>query len=111
MTYFTAQLFAKQFFVPSDTTQNATVFVNTTLHYSSVKPFDKHTPDLYFPLFLFVEFFCIMGWIKVAENLLNPFGDDAEDFNVDHIINRNLQASILGDDNKNLGELTKVLYS
>ena len=47
----------------------------------------------------------------MAENLLNPFGDDAEDFNVDHIINRNLQASILGDDNKNLGELTKVLYS
>ena len=34
-----------------------------------------------------------MGWIKVAENLLNPFGDDYEDINVNQIINRNLQVS------------------
>ena len=32
-----------------------------------------------------------MGWIKVAETLLNPFGDDDEDFNVNYLIDRNLQ--------------------
>jgi len=88
--YFTAQLFSKQFFI---TSKNSSLFENATLHYSSEKPFDQHTPDVYFPLFLFVEFFCIMGWIKVAENLLNPFGDDHEDINVNQIINRNLQVS------------------
>ena len=88
--YFTAQLFSKQFFI---TSKNSSLFENATLHYSSEEPFDQHTPDVYFPLFLFVEFFCIMGWIKVAENLLNPFGDDHEDINVNQIINRNLQVS------------------
>jgi len=93
--YFTAQLFSKQFFITSKEQQNTSLFANATLHYSSEKPFDQHTPDFYFPLFLFVEFFCIMGWIKVAENLLNPFGDDHEDINVNTIINRNLQVSYL----------------
>ena len=32
-----------------------------------------------------------MGWIKVAETLLNPFGDDDEDFNLSYLIDRNLQ--------------------
>jgi hypothetical protein len=27
-----------------------------------------------------VEFIAYLGWIKVAETLLNPWGDDDEDF-------------------------------
>lgn len=86
--YFLAQLFSKQFLTPPKQSEE---FGNSTIHYSNVKPFDAFTPDVYFPLFLFVEFFCIMGWIKVAETLLNPFGDDDEDFGVNYIIDRNLQ--------------------
>ena len=38
-------------------------------------------------------FFDFSGWIKVAETLLNPFGDDDEDFHINYLIDRNLQVS------------------
>ena len=47
----------------------------------------------YIPFFTLVQFFCYMGWTKVAETLLNPFGDDDEDFQVNYLIDRNLQVS------------------
>lgn len=37
-------------------------------------PFDTHTPGYMFPVFTIIEMVCYMGWIKVAESLLNPFG-------------------------------------
>ena len=36
-----------------------------------------------------------VGWIKVAETLLNPFGDDDEDFQINYLIDRNLQVSYM----------------
>ncbi|XP_030745640.1 bestrophin-2-like [Sitophilus oryzae] len=48
-----------------------------------------------FPFMSCVEFFFYMGWLKVAESLINPFGDDDDDFDVNWMIDRHLQVGYL----------------
>jgi hypothetical protein len=94
-TYFVASLFGRQYLIPGSSGLDNTTFPDIDVIYSNTKPFDKHTPDFYFPFFTLVEFLSYMGWIKVAETLLNPFGDDDEDFEINYIIDRNLQVCYL----------------
>ncbi|XP_055854090.1 bestrophin-2 isoform X2 [Episyrphus balteatus] len=51
--------------------------------------------DLYFPIFTTLQFFFYMGWLKVAESLINPFGEDDDDFEVNWMVDRNLQVSYM----------------
>ena len=94
--YFLAALFGRQFLEPQPSHLDTSIFPNISISSSvHASPFKTHTPDFYIPVFTIIEFLSYMGWIKVAESLLNPFGDDDEDFEINYIIDRNLQTCYL----------------
>ncbi|KAG7496335.1 bestrophin-3 isoform X1 [Solea senegalensis] len=71
-----------------------------------------HELDLFVPVFTLLQFFFYAGWLKVAEQLINPFGEDDDDFEANWIIDRNLQVSLLAVDemHMDLPPLTKDMY-
>ena len=58
---------------------------------SNIVGYDNDVADFYIPVFTFLEHLFYMGWLKVAETLLNPFGEDDDDFDTYYLIDRNLQ--------------------
>ena len=46
--------------------------------------------DFYIPIFGILEFIFFNGWLRVAGALLNPFGNDDDDFDLNYIIDRNI---------------------
>ena len=73
-TYFGACLFSRQFLIPPEGSVDKESFPDVTIFPYGKAPFDHHTPGYYLPVFTMIELVCYMGWIKVAESLLNPFG-------------------------------------
>lgn len=49
--------------------------------------------DLYVPVFSLLQFFFYIGWLKVAESLINPFGEDDHDFEFVSLVTRHLEVS------------------
>uniref|UniRef100_A0ACB8G2K8 Uncharacterized protein n=1 Tax=Sphaerodactylus townsendi TaxID=933632 RepID=A0ACB8G2K8_9SAUR len=61
------------------------------------KAYPGHETDLFVPIFTFLQFFFYAGWLKVAEQLINPFGEDDDDFETNWLIDRNLQLFLMWD--------------
>ncbi|CAD5220268.1 unnamed protein product [Bursaphelenchus okinawaensis] len=58
---------------------------------TAIQTDDKYLKQLFqFPVMTFVEVFLLVGWTKVAESMLNPFGDNDDDYDCSYIIDRNL---------------------
>ncbi|XP_033612471.1 LOW QUALITY PROTEIN: bestrophin-1 [Fukomys damarensis] len=76
------------------------------------KAYPGHEMDLVVPIFTFLQFFFYMGWLKVAEQLINPFGEDDDDFEITWILDRNLQVSLLSVDemHQDLPPLERDMY-
>uniref|UniRef100_A0A8C5YNN4 Bestrophin n=1 Tax=Marmota marmota marmota TaxID=9994 RepID=A0A8C5YNN4_MARMA len=76
------------------------------------KAYPGHEMDLVVPVFTFLQFFFYMGWLKVAEQLINPFGEDDDDFETNWIIDRHLQVSLLSVDemHQDLPPLERDMY-
>ncbi|PAA74651.1 hypothetical protein BOX15_Mlig016709g2 [Macrostomum lignano] len=92
-SYFLLQLFSQQFVNPKLTAEmmsartNATVMPVTVTSSSST----GDVIDMYFPIFTVLQFLFLMGWLKVAMCVMNPFGDDDEDFHTSDILDYNLE--------------------
>ncbi|KAF2882944.1 hypothetical protein ILUMI_23231 [Ignelater luminosus] len=61
-----------------------------------VQPWGKFEfPDMYFPFFTALQFCFYVGWLKVAEVLINPFGEDDDDIELNWLIDRHIKAAYM----------------
>ncbi|KAL3076603.1 hypothetical protein niasHS_011744 [Heterodera schachtii] len=51
---------------------------------------EQNQVDRVIPLMTMLQLIFVMGWLKVAEALLNPLGEDDDDFECNYIIDRNI---------------------
>lgn len=51
--------------------------------------------DMHFPFFTALQFCFYVGWLKVAEVLINPFGEDDDDIELNWLIDRHIKAAYM----------------
>merc|ERR1712032_156278 len=102
--YFVACLFGRQYLLPTqykvegDTYVPVAKFPSVSNWTGTLTPgatniigYNNDVADFVIPVFTVLEYLFYMGWLKVAETLLNPFGEDDDDFDTYYLIGRNLQ--------------------
>ncbi|GMR55139.1 hypothetical protein PMAYCL1PPCAC_25334, partial [Pristionchus mayeri] len=63
--------------------------------------------NMYFPIMSTIQFVFYVGWLKVAEALLNPFGRDDDDLEINWLLDRNLEVGFMIVDERDEVVLTK----
>ena len=78
----------------------------------SVDGKDEDEIDLYVPVFLVFEFLFYFGWLNVAANLYNPFGDDDDDFELLGLLKRHVKVcmSIVEEDDDDIPNVEDVNF-
>jgi hypothetical protein len=76
LTYFIACLMARQSLDPT-------------------KQYDGYEFDTWLPPFTILEFIFYVGWLKTGEGLLNPLGEDDDDFDINYLVDRHVQVDLL----------------
>ncbi|KHN78940.1 Uncharacterized protein Tcan_03627 [Toxocara canis] len=73
---------------------------------------NKSIIDLTLPFMTMMEFLILVGWMKVAEGLLNPFGEDDDDFECNFLLDKNLATAlcIVDDASNDAPQLEKDLF-
>ena len=69
-------------------------FLSSVVGQQYVHPLHEHE-DYYFPIYASLQFIFYVGWLKVAETLINPWGEDDDDFDTNYMVDRNIQFAFL----------------
>ena len=96
--YFLVALFGRQYLTPTRYIGAAGDYVpvpSGTPNSVNLVGHDDTVLDFYVPFFTILQFIFYFGWLKVAETLINPFGEDDDDIDVNYIVDRNFQISLL----------------
>ncbi|KAI6191365.1 Bestrophin-like protein [Aphelenchoides bicaudatus] len=80
-SFFVSCLFGRQY-----------LYLDISVNSNNLTNYDM---DFYFPIFTCFQFLFYVGWLKVAEAMICPFGEDDDDFNLNWIIDRNIQVGYL----------------
>ena len=65
---------------------------------------------MFYPFFLTIQFAFYFGWLKVAETLINPFGEDDDDFELNRLIDRHCQVGYMIVEHEETPELLQDKY-
>ena len=87
-SYFVAAIFGAQWVQP-ERSDSYKILYSTSVGEQGGKL------DLAYPFFLTLQFAFFVGWLKVAETLINPFGEDDDDFELNRLIDRHIQVGFL----------------
>lgn len=98
-SYFLASLFGSQYLQPTAYMAAGTKYVAVESGAAiadtvNLVGYDTTLVDTYIPIFNILEFVFYVGWLQVAVALINPFGEDDEDFDVNYLIDRNFQIGL-----------------
>ncbi|CAG0888507.1 unnamed protein product [Darwinula stevensoni] len=63
-----------------------------------IDPDTEKALDIYVPIITLFQLVLYVGWLKVAESLINPYGEDDDDFQLNWLIDRHINVShVMGD--------------